>query len=224
MFNANIKYIIFDLNGTLIDAISTYIKVFTDVLEERTGIRSPEIAKYSARAAGTSWDEQFAFILEKNNLSKDKVPEMTEEFFRRVDLEKYSLYPEAKETLKYFKDKNCKIFISSASKAGPMIKRIYEMGILPHVDFLVGSDIYKKGPAHIKLLSDKEELVSKDFAKQAIYFGDGPGDMRIAKSCGLYAVGVAQTVDAELLKQAGANLVIEKIGDAMEIELGKITK
>lgn len=213
------KYIVFDLNGTLVDAISTYIRIFCDILAKHAGIDPSEAAAYSARAAGTPWDEQFAFMLKKNGLNTRKVPEMTEEFFRLVDREKYFLYPGVKEVLESFRAKDCKIFISSASKTGPMIKRIYDMEILPYVDFLVGADIYPKSPRHLELLAKKEEISLQDFARQAIYFGDGPGDMKIAKSSGLYAIGVAQTVSANLLKQAGADLTIEKIGDISEAEL-----
>lgn len=222
MQNSKIKYIVSDLNGTLVDAISAYIKVFCDILEESAGLRSPEIAQYSAKAAGIPWDEQFAYILKNNNLPTDKVGEMTQVFFRRVNAQEYPLYPDAEKVLKFFKDKNCKVFVSSASETGPMLKRIYDLGILPYVDFLVGEDIYKKSTKHIQMLADKEKLSLEEFAKSAIYFGDGPGDMRIAKSCGLYAIGVAQTVDAEILKLAGADMVIEKIGDALEVDWEKI--
>ncbi|MGA9187820.1 MAG: hypothetical protein WB014_04460 [Methanosarcina sp.] len=45
--------------------------------------------------------------------------------------------------------------------------------------------------------------------------------MRIAKSSGFYAIGIAQTVNSELLKDAGADLVLEKIGDALEMDWEK---
>lgn len=216
--DTSIKYIVFDLNGTLVDAISTYIRIFCDILEKRAGIDPSESAEYSTRAAGTPWDEQFAFMLKKNRLNTREAPEMTEEFFRLVDREKYSLYPQAKEVLESFRSKGCKIFISSASKTGPMIKRIYDMGILPYVDFLVGADIYPKSSRHLELLAQKEEISLQNFARQAVYFGDGPGDMKIAKTSGLHAIGVAQTVSADLLRQSGADLTIEKIADILEAE------
>lgn len=103
-----------------------------------------------------------------------------------------------------------------------MMKRLYEVGIFPYIDCLIGFDIYKKGLKHIEMLAAKGGLSLEQFASQSVYFGDGPGDMRLAKNAGIFAIGVAQTVNPELLKEAGADLVIAKIGDALDIDWEKI--
>ncbi|MPN57510.1 hypothetical protein SDC9_205204 [bioreactor metagenome] len=72
------------------------------------------------------------------------------------------------------------------------------------------------------MLAEKEGLSRKEFSLQSVYFGDGPGDMRLAKNAGLFAIGVAQTVDQETLKEAGADMVLAKIGDALKIKWEKI--
>jgi len=224
MKREKLKYIVTDLNGTLVDAMPTYTRVFCDILKNRAGLESPEIAKYSVGATGTPWDEQFAFILEKHGQPKSAVPEMVGDFCQRVNSESYKLYPKVEELLKSFKDKGYKIFITSGSATGAMIKRAYEMGIFPYVDFVLGFDIYKKGPKHVEMLAEKEGISLKDFAKQSIYFGDGPGDMETSKSCGLFTIGVAQTVDEQALKDAGADLVLQKIGEALEMDFEKLVK
>ena len=136
--------------------------------------------------------------------------------------EKYSLYPKVEELLKSFKAKGYKVFITSGSTTGAMIKRIYELGILPNIDFLLGFDIYKKSQKHMEILAEKERISLEEFSRHAVYFGDGPGDMRIAKSSGLYSIGIAQTVSTDALKNAGADLVLIKIGDAMAIDWERI--
>jgi len=219
-----IKYIVTDLNGTLVDAMPTYTRVFCDVLKRRAGLESPEIAKYSVAATGTAWDEQFAAVLEMHEQPKGVVPEMMGEFCELVNAQKYSLYPQVEELLQFFKAKKYKIFITSGSGTGAMIKRIYELGIFPYVDFILGFDVYKKSPKHIEMLAEKENLSVKDFAAQAVYFGDGPGDMKIADICNIYTIGVAQTVSASVLKEAGANLVLGKIGEALELNYNKLVK
>jgi phosphoglycolate phosphatase len=103
-----------------------------------------------------------------------------------------------------------------------MLKRLYEVGVFPYIDCLIGFDIYKKGLKHIEMLAEKVGLPLDQFATQSVYFGDGPGDMRLAKNAGIFAIGVAQTVNPELLKEAGADLVIEKIGDALEFDWEKM--
>jgi phosphoglycolate phosphatase len=217
-----IKYVVSDLNGTLVDAMPIYTRVFCDVVKRHTGIESPRVASYSIAATGTPWDEQFSHILEDHKLPKEEVPKMMDEFCNIIYDERYSLFPVAETLLKLFKSKGYKVFITSGSGTGPMLKRLYEVGVFPYIDFLIGFDIYKKGLKHIQMLGEKVGLSLEQFAKQSVYFGDGPGDMRLAKEAGIFAIGVAQTVSPGLLKEAGADLVIEKIGDALEIDWEKM--
>jgi phosphoglycolate phosphatase len=216
--DSKVKYIVSDLNGTLVDAMPIYTRVFCDVVKRHTGIESPKVAAYSIAATGVPWDEQFSHILEHHKLPEHEVPKMMDEFCNIIYDETYSLFPAAEELLNLFKNKGYKVFITSGSGTGPMLKRLYEVGVFPYIDFLIGFDIYKKGLKHIEMLAEKEGLSLKQFALQSVYFGDGPGDMRLAKSAGIFAIGVAQTVNPELLKEAGADLVIAKIGDALEIK------
>jgi len=223
--NIKIKYIVFDLNGTLVDAMPIYTRVFCDVLKRYNKIENidiPDIVKYSIAVAGTPWDEQFAYVLNLHKYSTDEVPKLIDEFCNIVNEKKYSLFPKVEELLKLFKDKGYRVLITSGSSTGAMIKRIYDLGILDNIDFLLGFDTYKKSQKHMEILAEKENLSLEEFARRAIYFGDGPGDMRIAKSSGIYAIGVAQTVSAKLLKDAGANLVLEKIGDALDVDWEKM--
>lgn len=219
-----IKFIVTDLNGTLIDAMPAYTRVFCDVLKRRAGLESPEIAKYSADNSGKAWDEQFAAVLDMHKQPKGQVPEMMNEFCQLVGEEKYQLYPGVEQLLKYFKDRGYKVYVTSASGTGAMVKRVYEMGILPCIDFILGFDVYKKSPKHIGMLGEKEQMSVKGFAEHAVYFGDGPGDMRIAETCGIYTIGVAQTASAEKLKEAGADLVLDKIGDALKLDYENLAK
>lgn len=216
--NIKVKYIVSDLNGTLVDAMSIYTRAFCDVVKRQTGIESPNVAAYTIAATGTPWDEQFSHILESHKLPKNKVPKLMDEFCNTIYDETYLLFPKAEELLKLFKTRGYRVFITSGSGTGPMMKRLYEAGIFPYIDILLGFDIYKKGPKHIEMLAEKEGLSLKQFALQSVYFGDGPGDMRLAKNAGLFAIGVAQTVSPEILKEAGADLVLEKIGDALEMD------
>ena len=216
--NIKIKYIVSDFNGTLVDAMPIYTRVFCDVVKRHTGNESPNVAAYSIAATGTPWDEQFSHVLEYYKLPKDSVPKLMDEFCNIVYGQTYSLFPRVDILLKLFKTKGYKVFITSGSGTGPMMKRLHEVGIFPYIDCLLGFDIYKKGLKHIEMLAEKESLSLKQFTSQSVYLGDGPGDMRLAKNAGIFAIGVAQTVDSELLKEAGADFVLSKIGDALDMD------
>jgi phosphoglycolate phosphatase len=163
--NIKIKYIVSDLNGTLVDAMPIYTRVFCDVVKRHTGIESPKVAAYSIAATGTPWDEQFSHILERHKLPEAEVPKMMDEFCTIIYDETYSLFPAVEELLKLFKTKGYKVFITSGSGTGPMMKRLYEVGIFPYIDCLIGFDIYKKGLKHIEMLAAKGGLSLEQFAR-----------------------------------------------------------
>ncbi len=213
-----LHYVVSDLNGTLVDAMPTYTRVFVELLKRRAGLEDPKIYDYSVAHTGTAWDEQFAAVLEAHGQPAAQAPALVDEFCSIVNEEKFQLYPGAAELLRQFKARGCRIFITSGSGTGAMLRRCYELGIYPDIDFLLGFDVYKKSPKHIEMLAEKEGLAVAEFARRAVYFGDGPGDMRIADTCGIYTVGVAQTVDAALLTAAGADLVLPTIDKALDID------
>ena len=131
--NIKIKYIVSDLNGTLVDAMPIYTRVFCDVLKRHTEIENPDIpdiVKYSVAATGTPWDEQFAYVLDLHKYPTDEVPKLMDEFCNIVNEKKYSLYPKVEELLQTFKEKGYRVLITSGSSTGAMIKRIYDLGIL----------------------------------------------------------------------------------------------
>ena len=47
------KYGIFDLDGTIIDAMSTYTKVFAGILNRRFGIDTKNSSEYYLNSAGS---------------------------------------------------------------------------------------------------------------------------------------------------------------------------
>ena len=64
----------------------------------------------------------------------------------------------------------------------------------------------KPAPDGLHHLMQKHDLLG------GIYVGNSVDDMRAAKAAGLFAIGVTTNQSAETLKQAGADLILDNIG------------
>lgn len=87
---------------------------------------------------------------------------------------------------------------------------------LPY-DAIIGSDNIPKGNGHIEYFAKSLGISMRNFCSRAIYFGDGPRDMEIARQNNIFAVGITTTVSKTKLKQAGANTVIHGIKEFLDI-------
>jgi phosphoglycolate phosphatase len=152
--------------------MSIYTRVFCDVLKRRTEIENPDIpniVKYSVAATGMPWNEQFAYVLDIHKYPTDEVPKLMDEFCNIVNEEQFLLYPKVEELLQVFKEKEYRVLITSGSSTGEMIKRIYDLGILNNIDFLLGFDTYKKSKKRMEMLAENENISLEEFAKHSIY-------------------------------------------------------
>ena len=70
------KYVILDVDGSLVDSMSVYTKTFSGILSRRFRIPIEESSKYFLISAGTPLDIQFRYVLEKNNKSTGEIQSM----------------------------------------------------------------------------------------------------------------------------------------------------
>ena len=91
--------------------------------------------------------------------------------------------------------------------------------LLKYFSVVYGSSEVEKGPEHISSFAKFSEVSMEDFAKRSFLLGDGPGDMKLAKSCQMKAVGVAHTFDRDYLFKAGADVVFDRVGEIGEADL-----
>ena len=215
------KYGIFDLDGNIVNAIPTYTKVFSEILNKKFGIDIKDSSKYYLNSTGTPIDIQFEYMLEKHSKPIDKIPQMVDEFFNTVNNIDFVLFNGAKEAIINLHEKNLNLFITTGSQTEDTRERLKKAGLLKYFGLVLGSSEIPKGPKHIEKFSRSVNLPTEEFSKQAFYCGDGPRDMEIAKMFEIYAIGIAQTVNKERLFESGANVVVDKIGDVLELDVLK---
>jgi len=211
------KYGIFDLDGTIINSMPTYTKVFFEILSEKFKIDIKNSSEYYLKSAGTPIEIQFQQVLENNNISFENIPELVNEFFETVNSEKFLIFERSRTIIEYLYNKNVLLFISTGSTTECSKERLVKSDLLKYFSVILGSNKITKGPEHIKGFAKFVNLPTEEFARRSFYCGDGIRDMEIAKMFEIYAIGIAQTIEKDDLLEAGADVVVDKIGDVLKL-------
>lgn len=210
---------IFDLDGSIVNAMPAYTKVFSEILNFKYGTNIRDSREYYLNSTGTPLDVQFKYVLEKYNKPTDEIFQMVDEFFCIVNKIDFVLFDGVKDIIDELFEKGFKLFITTGSQTADTKKRLEKLWLIKYFSLILGSSEIPKGPEHIKEFAKSVGLTVEEFSKLSFYCGDGPHDMEIAKMFGIYAVGVKQTVSREKLFEAGADVVVDKIEEITELNI-----
>ncbi len=213
------KFGIFDFDGSIVNTIPAYTKVFSEILKLNYGISIKASKEYYLNSTGTPIDVQFRYMLEKHSKPTGKISQLVDQFFNTVNNIDFILFDGAKDVIKEFFNKGFKLFITTGSQTADTKKRLKKAGLIKYFSFILGSSEIPKGPGHIKKFAQSAGLTIEKFSKQAFYCGDGPRDMEIAKMFGIYAIGIAQTVSKDKLFKAGADVAVDMIEEVIDLDI-----
>lgn len=211
------KYGIFDFDGTIIDTMPTHTKIFSELLNKKFKIPIEDSREYYVNSTGTLIETQLQAMLRSNDIPLDNTTELINEFFEMVNKKEFLLFEKAEDIIKHLYNKNIILFISTGSGTENVEKKLKELDLVKYFSMILGSNEIPKGPEHIKEFTEFTNLPVEEFTKQTFFCGDGALDMEIAKMFGIYAIGIAQTVEKEDLLEAGADIVVDKIGDILKL-------
>jgi phosphoglycolate phosphatase-like HAD superfamily hydrolase len=203
-----VKYLITDVDGTLFENESLYEEIFSNLLFKKCKIPKEESISYYRNSNGMPVDRQFKEMLCKFGKETGLVDELVKEFFQEADNFLPPLIPGVKRTLALLKRKSILIFASSGNKSDILDSRFKKRRIFKYFTMILGSEVIPKSPVHIEIFSRCAKISRTEFVKYALYVGDGPTDMKIAKECGIKAIGIANGLMEETLRDAGADIII----------------
>ena len=207
-----IKAVLFDLDGTLIDSSEGIIKSARYALSH-FGLEEPDTDKLY-QFIGPPLSDSFRNIY---GFSEEKAKEAVEVYRRRYNktgIFECRLYPGVEECIKTLKRQGLRIGMAS-SKPEQSCRRILEhFGILDLFDEVVGATF--DGTR-----DKKEEVLQEAFRRwedlsldQMCLIGDTVYDAKGAARAGISCIAVTYGFgDLEEMKQAGIAAVCEKIGE-----------
>ena len=204
-----IKYIFFDFNGTIIDDVDLCLELLNKLL---AGQNKPLVTK-------KRYKEIFTFPIIKyyeaagvdfNIESFESLAVKFIDEYQPRSLE-CGLFPNIKDTIKYFKDNGIKTYILSASERNNLLEQCTHYGIVDIFDDILGIDnIHASSKVDIAIDFVKKNNINCD---EAIFIGDTLHDFEVSKCLGMkcYLVSCGhQSVD--VLKKANVT-ILDTIND-----------
>jgi 2-phosphoglycolate phosphatase len=211
----NVKAVLFDLDGTLVDSSEAIIKAVEKVLESKGLICNR--AKV-ARMIGLPLENIFGVLAP--NLSEQEIWQLVHEYrkyYMAHHLENTTIHPSAQMVLRKLKAKGFKLGIITTKYREPVMDVLSHFGIAELFDVVVtGYEVIKHKPAPDIVLEAAKRL--RVDPKQCVVVGDSPLDVQAGKQAGSFTIGVvSKTYVKKQLKSAKPTAIIEKLEAIREI-------
>ena len=213
----DIKLVIFDFDGTLADTKENIILTFQMTMKE-LGV---EIKSRQECAATIGLTLEDAFKVLYPGMAAEKYI-LLRDTYRRIfkDNRKIlvpGLFPEVMETLEELRRRGYLMSIASSRQSPSLQSFLEDMKIAHLFEYAVGGDNVE----HPKPAPDAVLQILRHYnlsAEEAFVVGDMPFDINMAVNAGVKSCGVTWgNADAAQLKESGANYVIDKMSQLLEI-------
>lgn len=213
----DIKLVIFDFDGTLADTKENIILTFQMTMKE-LGV---EIKSRQECAATIGLTLEDAFKVLYPGMAAEKYI-LLRDTYRRIFKENRKilvpgLFPEVMETLEELRRRGYLMSIASSRLSPSLHSFLEDMKIAHLFEYAVGGDNVE----HPKPAPDAVLQILRHYnlsAEEAFVVGDMPFDINMATNAGVKSCGVTWgNSDAAQLKESGANYVIDKMSQLLEI-------
>ncbi len=213
----DIKLVIFDFDGTLADTKENIILTFQMTMKE-LGV---EIKSRQECAATIGLTLEDAFKVLYPGMAAEKYI-LLRDTYRRIFKENRKilvpgLFPEVMETLEELRRRGYLMSIASSRQSPSLQSFLEDMKIAHLFEYAVGGDNVE----HPKPAPDAVLQILRHYnlsAEEAFVVGDMPFDINMATNAGVKSCGVTWgNADAAQLKESGANYIIDKMSQLLEI-------
>lgn len=213
----NIKLIIFDFDGTIVDTQKTIIVSKQETLRQM-GLN---VASEQACADTIGMSAKIGFQKLCPGLSDDMI-DLCMKKYREIfnEIKKIVppvLFPNMIETLNKLKEKEIVCTIATSRGRKSLIEFLESMNIAQYFSYLLAAE----DTTQLKPNAEPVKKTLNDLSynvENTLVVGDMPFDILMGKNAGAYTCGVTYGVsDKKRLLEVGADLVIENIIDLLEI-------
>ncbi len=207
---ANIKAIIFDMDGVISDTQSLHSSVESELLKEYGVDIHPDEITY--RYAGTTSYQMFPHVFSSFAVAMPDLEMLVEEKRRRIDKATHGnvrAVPGTKEFIQGVKAKNLPIAIASASRLEYIDIVVSELGIKESFNALASSMEVENGkpePDVFLLAASRLGVLPEN----CVVIEDGIAGMIGAKRGGMQCIGLVRTKDN---REYPADLIVSDLRD-----------
>lgn len=148
MIKSPIEYIIFDMDGTLIDSESVYTEGYRQAFEKRhINIKLEEIESWTGKSSMSTLSRVDSYTKDRK-ISEQIRLERNNHFYECMENDTLTLKPNAKEIIKLCKKKGLKIGFATSTFEEVASKVLHHFNFYTEFDIRIfGSDVKKLKPA-----------------------------------------------------------------------------
>lgn len=209
----DIKLIIFDLDGTLVDAYPAIIKSFNYTMRM---LKFPRQSALIIRQAVGWGDENLLKpFIKRQDLKKALL--IYRRHHKSALLKGARLFPRADKILTYLKNKGYKLAVASNRPMHFSWILIRQLGLEKYFDFVLCADKLRHIKPHPEILNRIMQRFSRE-RKDTIYIGDMTIDAQAGRRAGIKTIIVTtgSSTKAEIKKE-NPYRIIPKISDLLKI-------
>lgn len=211
------KFILFDLDGTLIDGVDDILFAMNDLLAAHG--HTP-LVRHDIEAMlgdGTWMLTKRAFAARGETPSDDMLDELNIDFNARYAETDYAytrLFENAENVLRQLKSDGWTIALASNKPEAPCKAILTKLGVADLFSVIAGGNSFEvKKPDGRFLEFVLEKLGFDRNADTAIMVGDHANDVNAARAAGIHAIAVAMEVDDTRAKSLSADAVVTSYDD-----------
>lgn len=212
------KFILFDLDGTLIDGVDDILFAMNDLLAAHGHAPLARADIEAMLGDGTWMLTKRAFAARGETPDDSALDELNADFNARYLETGYAhtrLYDDAKETLHHLAQDGWTIALASNKPEKPCREILEKLGIAKLFSVIAGGDSFEvKKPDGLFLRHVLDQLGhTPDTGDIAVMVGDHANDVNAARDAGIQAIAVAFEVDATRANALGADAVVTAYAD-----------
>jgi HAD superfamily hydrolase (TIGR01549 family) len=209
-----IKTFLFDLDGTLIDTPKIILETFEDIFNAYF----PEVKLSKKEYEDFLGHTLFKTIgqYEKDENRKKMIIEAYHELSNlRID-QQLDVYPKAKETLIYLRNKGMKIGVVTSKLRTKATMHLKQAGLLDYIDGIIGyEDVIHHKPDKEPIMKALTLLNAKK--EETIYIGDHENDIRSAKNAGIISCAVTYSIRLQECLFEQPDYIIEELDNLKDL-------
>ncbi|MDA2917919.1 HAD hydrolase-like protein [Desulfobacterota bacterium AH_259_B03_O07] len=191
----NIKLVIFDLDGTLVDTMDSYADSAASLMQDKYGVDFGSARSLYLETSGFPFCQQLEQIFPDHHLNYN-VANQFEEWKKGLLMTDHRLRHGASKAIFHLIENGFKVCLSSNNIQENIDKIVnrWEVEIDSALGFRFGG--FQKGGSHFSWFENKFNLKRT----QMVFIGDSLNDYRIARDFGVPFVGVTWTFGQERFK------------------------